>query len=125
MSDDDVPRGAAAPSASSTASDGEKRILYECETSAPVRGADYVFWCPGCGHGHGVWTRGENSAGAKWTFNGDMERPTFEPSIKVLRTGADGREETKCHLYVKDGRLQFLGDCQHEYAGKTVPMVPF
>lgn len=29
-----------------------------------------------------------------------------------------------CHSYVKAGRWEFLGDCTHDLAGQTVPMVP-
>jgi hypothetical protein len=33
-------------------------------------------------------------------------------------------ESTRCHIFVRDGKIQFLNDCTHELAGKTVPMEP-
>ena len=40
-----------------------------------VKDGIYVFKCPGCGHGHQVHTGpGE---GPKWSFNNNIENPTF------------------------------------------------
>ena len=65
---------------------------------------------------HGVWTRNPNAlTGAKWTWNGDKVKPTFSPSIVVQGT-------KRCHSFVTDGLIQFLSDCSHELAGKTVPL---
>lgn len=94
-----------------------------------------LFQCPGCGTAHGVHT-GDGS-GPRWTWNGDVERPTFSPSILVrgvvpltdeqvaaYRSG-DGLPEPRplvCHSFVTDGRIQFLGDCTHALAGQTVDL---
>ena len=37
----------------------------------------------------------------------------------------DSRTLPTCHLYLKDGQIQFLADCTHSLAGKTVPMEDF
>ena len=40
----------------------------------------------------------------------------------------DGKIEPRervCHSYIKDGQIQFLTDCTHALAGKTVPLEPF
>jgi len=78
-----------------------------------------------------------------WEFNGDMNKPTVSPSLLVRSVecpdnpemdengnhvlGTDGRikgaKDTVCHSFVKDGMIQFLSDCTHELAGKTVEMV--
>lgn len=55
-----------------------------------------------------------------WSFNGDMERPTFSPSLLVWPTG-DGYQK-RCHLFLTDGQLQFCGDSDHALAGQTVPL---
>lgn len=67
-----------------------------------------VFHCPGCDCAHPFDQR--------WTFNGDMERPTFTPSLLVHAD--DGG--TQCHSFVADGRIQFLADSRHALAGQTV-----
>ena len=78
----------------------------------------YLFWCPGCEQLHPFTTVSSNPARV-WSFNGDMERPTFAPSL--LCNGHDAA--SRCHCYVTGGMIQFLGDCWHLLKGKTVPMV--
>jgi len=84
-------------------------------------GADYSFFCPGCQCHHGVWIRNPH-LNPCWTFNGDLDHPTFSPSIRVQWPSGDGKENV-CHSFVTDGRIQFLTDCTHSLAGQTVEMV--
>lgn len=72
----------------------------------------WLYYCPGCDEHHGP--------GDSWAFNGDHERPTFSPSILV--TGYIRDAEVRCHSFVRDGQIQYLGDCTHALAGQTVPM---
>jgi hypothetical protein len=72
-----------------------------------------IFWCPGCDEPHAPTIEGN----APWTWNGDRERPTLSPSLKV--SYHDGR---LCHSYVRDGQIQFLDDCTHALKGQTVPI---
>jgi hypothetical protein len=81
---------------------------------SPTRpGPLWCFHCPGCGYGH--------TFDARWTFNGDVVRPTFAPSLLVNGS----MPERRCHSFVRDGRIEFLGDCYHELRGKTVPLEPY
>lgn len=54
-----------------------------------------------------------------WTFNGDMDRPTFSPSMLLYPNAIHGRE----HFFVRDGKIEYLQDCDHPMAGMTVDMV--
>ncbi|MCI7733273.1 MAG: hypothetical protein MSK39_00585 [Dysosmobacter sp.] len=54
-----------------------------------------------------------------WTFNGDMERPTFSPSMLLHPDNIHGRE----HFFVRAGKIEYLQDCDHPMAGMTVDMV--
>jgi hypothetical protein len=88
------------------------------------------FYCPGCDDVHGI-----SHGPGHWTWNGDLDRPTFSPSVLVSGTQwkpdagfhkpnhhvAPG-ERTVCHSFVTDGRIQFLGDCTHILAGQTVDL---
>jgi hypothetical protein len=65
-----------------------------------------------------VWRPGGNPV---WTFNGNLEKPTFTPSILVTMP-IEGEKPKICHSFVTDGRIQFLGDCTHALAGKTVDL---
>ena len=72
----------------------------------------YIFWCPACQEQHTFDVRD-----GQWEFNGDWDKPTFQPSLNLLPHGG------RCHLFVKDGIIEFLGDCHHHLRGKDVPMV--
>ena len=77
------------------------------------------LWCPGCDEYHAVpVSKPTNGEGVAWTFNGDEEKPTLNPSI-LVRHGADN---SICHSFVTDGKIQFLGDCSHKLAGQTVDL---
>lgn len=73
----------------------------------------WMFWCPGCECGHGF--------NARWTFNGDLTKPTIKPSL--LSTFGKS-SSARCHLFMEDGKLRFLKDCTHDLAGKTISMEP-
>lgn len=83
----------------------------------------YTFYCPGCGHHHIYYTRNENPL-PNWTFNGNMESPTFSPSL-LNRWGkyVPGYENKIkgggiCHLNVTNGKIDYYDDCTHEYKGR-------
>ena len=75
------------------------------------------FICPGCKRPHTVNVSPKNH-NVVWGYNGNAEKPSFTPSILTTRDHANER----CHSYVTDGRIQFLADCHHELAGKTVDL---
>lgn len=108
----------------------------------------YMIFCPGCGCGHGL--RVGQSSGPSWTFDGDLEKPTFSPSLLIevhdftpkgradyeaWKAAGFPREDdkpmkfesapTRCHSYITGGEIRFLSDCTHALAGKTVPLQPF
>jgi hypothetical protein len=79
----------------------------------------YRFRCPGCGGYHTLRTLlGDPSARAMWDFNGNLEKPTFSPSVLSRHS----TPEIVCHSFVREGRIEFLGDCTHELAGQTVEL---
>lgn len=90
-----------------------------------AEGGRLLFWCPGCDGAHMVRVASTDLPGG-WTFNGNHERPTFSPSILVTYNGPDaGIDDAPpavCHSFVRDGQIQFLGDCTHALAGQTVPL---
>lgn len=102
-----------------------------------AEGGYTMFKCPGCNEAHGLRVRedGQNIGGA-WGFNGDCDQPTFSPSVLVrgkrrisdeeyarIRAGEKVEvPDTVCHSFVRDGQIEFLGDCTHALAGQTVPL---
>lgn len=84
----------------------------------------YLFDCPGCKRSHAVYVTEPNPLGAKWSFNGNVDKPTFSPSLLQRITWTDNaRPNEVCHLFVKDGMCEFCSDSTHELAGKTAPLV--
>lgn len=84
---------------------------------------EMLFHCPGCKYGHGIRSAPPKNPDypnqAVWTFNGDLEKPTFSPSYL---TGTKNFTERRCHSYIKDGMIEFLSDCWHPLAGQTVEL---
>lgn len=80
----------------------------------------YCFHCVGCDDEHVVPTEGPTA----WQFNGDVDRPTLSPSILVYErqhmTDAGVVTRPRCHSFVRDGRIEYLGDCGHALAGQTI-----
>lgn len=76
------------------------------------------FYCPACQEAHWVSVGPKSFWNIRWQFNGDCERPTINPSLLVTHKMPDG--ENRCHSFVRDGKIQYLSDCTHAMAGKTV-----
>lgn len=86
----------------------------------------YIF-CPGCykwqqqqhPDDSRYWVNGSIHCFSESVhqFNGDIERPTLSPSLLAHN------EVGTCHSLVKDGKIQFLGDCTHSLAGQTVDLM--
>jgi hypothetical protein len=75
-------------------------------------GEIYLFQCPGCGYSHWVRDHGK----PRWSIFGlENNSPTVSPSILV-------RGQYRCHSFIRDGNIQFLSDCTHNLAGKTVEL---
>lgn len=91
----------------------------------------YGHWCPACGEMHSIPDN--------WSFNGNLDKPTFSPSVKITGvktvkdalgewTGEWVRDEQGkavpdcCHYILTDGILNFCGDCLHDLKGQAVPL---
>ncbi|TXH54540.1 MAG: ammonia monooxygenase [Desulfurellales bacterium] len=97
-----------------------------------IQSYGYHWWCPGCEEHHGVPVQGPKA----WGFNGNPDRPTLTPSVLVTGMRSITGEEHKrimageeieptpmrCHCFIRDGMIEFLGDCSHKLAGQTVPL---
>ena len=99
-----------------------------------LHGQLLFFWCPACQTHHAPRVSG--GPGPLWTWNGDRDRPTVQPSIRVegVESVTDAQLERiragepfepvplRCHLFLTDGRIQYLGDCTHARAGQTIDL---
>jgi hypothetical protein len=85
----------------------------------------YFFECPGCRDGHFVTIYPHRAAnGAQWQFDGDLDQPTFQPSIlQRWDFTPESKQPSKiCHLFLTKGKLHFLGDCTHSLANQVVDL---
>jgi hypothetical protein len=83
----------------------------------------YLMWCPGCKFYHGLAVDKPSENGSRWSFDGNMEQPTFSPSLLVKVQFTDPSMKTKvCHSFIRAGKIQFLTDCTHHLAGQTVDL---
>ncbi len=100
-------------------------ILLERMTDESGNHVEWAFWCPGCKCNHSYVTQRANpiDRGPVWQWNGNQEKPTFTPSLLVSRP-FDGSDH-RCHLFVRDGMIEYCSDCDHTLAGKTVAMVDY
>lgn len=68
---------------------------------------------------------------ANWSFNGDMERPTFSPSMNQMTNSPDSKyynpecESSRCHFILREGIIQYCDDCTHELRGQSLPLQPW
>lgn len=83
-----------------------------------------TFWCIGCDGAHTVNIGSELSP--NWHFNGDIEKPTLSPSVLVRYNGADADTleglPSVCHSFVRDGKIQYLGDSTHKLANTEIEL---
>jgi hypothetical protein len=99
-----------------------------------LRSVNYGFahWCPGCGEMHYITVSRPSANGAIWWFNGNVDKPTFSPSIHI-KTGPypdnDSALGSKpmghidiCHYFLREGVLEFLPDCTHDLKGRSIPL---
>lgn len=71
-----------------------------------------------------------------WTFNGDVDKPTFTPSFKTTFVhysggidqhglGIGSREYRVCHYIITDGKIQFCPDSWHKRSDiVAMPLIP-
>jgi hypothetical protein len=62
----------------------------------------------------------------RWEFDGNYERPTFSPSVcEGLEWDESGEKGNwRNHVYIREGRIEYLSDCTHSMAGRTVTIAP-
>lgn len=79
-------------------------------------------WCPACSEMHGYATEQPFRNGARWTFDGNFESPSFSPSMNISVGPTPSGKVFRCHYFVTAGRIQYCGDCTHEMNGRTIDL---
>lgn len=89
----------------------------------------HFHWCPACEMMHPLPD--------SWTFNGDVQNPTFSPSFRQGFThwtggvdeetglGRGERQNRECHYIITDGKIQFCPDSWHGRSDIVqMPLIP-
>lgn len=95
-----------------------------------------AFYCPGCKENHVI-----SNAPGRWELTGTEESPTIRPSVLVRSGHYAGQSQEdcwcsyeerfgekspfkcmQCHSFITDGKIEYLGDCTHRFAGQIVKM---
>lgn len=85
--------------------------IIEIPSSVPGN-SRIAFYCEGCGSLMQVCPD-------RWNWNRDPQNPTLSPSIlQTIGPFPDGHKKV-CHCFVRDGRIEYCGDCTHSLAGTT------
>lgn len=74
----------------------------------------HIAYCKGCEQHHLI----PNT----WKFNGNLERPTFSPSLLIQYHNDTKKIDYTCHSFIVNGQWQYCSDSTHALAGKTVDM---
>lgn len=82
----------------------------------PDFGRVLMHWCPGCERNHAINVTKPNPWGAQWSFDGNVESPTFAPSINLVGL---------CHYHIRAGNIEYCADSKHALAGQVVPLPDF
>jgi hypothetical protein len=84
----------------------------------------FAFFCPACECLHSICTKLAPGGGNPvWQFDGNMIAPTINPSIRVRWNQKE--IEYCCHSFVRNGFIEFCGDCTHSMKNLRVPLQPF
>lgn len=107
----------------------------------------YMHWCQACKSGHFFYTNNANEGKPNWNFDGNVEMPSFTPSMHIFYNEPTVDDDeidrlmklretdksievpsvrvTTCHYYLTAGRITYMNDCQHSFKGQTVDLLDY
>lgn len=92
------------------------------EECAPEEATDILLHLPGpiSRRMIPVQIKGARAGTGNWTWNGSMDSPTLRPSIINDFRPSDPLVD---HIWITDGKVIFLPDSTHEFAGQTLDLL--
>lgn len=75
------------------------------------------YWCPACDSMYSV-------PAEYWNWNKDVDKPTLSPSVRMTtRPFPEGTGQVECcHYHVREGFIEYCGDCTHSITGQKVEL---
>src|SRR5579859_2161142 len=91
---------------------------------------NFYFRCPATGKQIELSTQSAWSTNQiVYSFNQDVERPTFSPLVLIVNDKHIGHEMVHLgnaqivnHFQILDGNIRYMEDSTHHMRGKTVPL---
>ena len=80
----------------------------------------WTFECPGCKCNHYITTERPKGGKPVWEFNGDVDKPTFSPSIRV--EWEHKNKKFTCHFNITNGKIRFRSDCTHSLKNQYIDL---
>lgn len=96
----------------------------------------FAHKCPACNELH--YLKSIPGERPFWQFDGNAEKPTFNPSVKVTSghfvegfkgpncwcnyEPDEGFRCSICHYFIRNGNIEYCGDSTHSLSGKVVPL---
>lgn len=82
-----------------------------------------AHYCPACQEMHDIAVDGAQfPSGATWVWDGNAERPTVNPSMKITIGEPGWGFYSVCHYFLHAGTIRFQGDCTHLMKGETLDL---
>jgi hypothetical protein len=85
-------------------------------------GTRTVLFLPGLDELIMIYARPTSAREPSWEFNNDKASPTLSPSILTTSHWGAERRELRNHVFVRNGMIEYLSDCTHDLAGKTIEL---
>lgn len=84
----------------------------------------FYYYCLGCKMLHPVHvSKPPGQISAVWLWNWDFVKPTLSPSLNVTYSSPKGLRPTRnCHVFIREGKIQYLGDCYHDLKNTTIEL---
>lgn len=94
--------------------------LSVCTVETSSSGKMLWHYCNGCEKRHLIRVSPSTHNDPVWAWNGDIDSPTFSPSVRHQNP-----LEHVCHYTITDGRVQFHEDSTHMLAGYEIELPNF
>lgn len=75
---------------------------------------NFIIYCPAC--------KKEHAFNKSWGFNNDFDKPTVDSSLLVNGYDEELCVDFRCHSFIKEGTIIYLGDCTHDMKGERIPL---
>lgn len=91
----------------------------------------FLYWDVAANEPNAFWVKPAGVNNSSWSWNKDFEKPTVTPSILNTSSKHENWQTGEItspwrnHIFIREGKIQYLSDCTHTFAGQTVDMVDF